>query len=732
MKTSFNTPGTPGFFRWGLKAVSAARVRAWLGQAALALLVALGVGLAPARAQDPGAGGTQAGFEIDAHFQYGIIPPFWAGKSYLPNTSTFGDDWSKGNGTTGSAVLKQSTTTPAVSVPGPTADASALWQIDGNWGTSSTIGEQSVFAGSSNKNGNPIGAGQSPYSVGTGSGGPQKNDITNTFLYARTIVGKLWLFFGAETRSVNGSSYIDFEYNQAGAKIIGNQLVGQGKVNGRTVNDFLLVVNYTGGGNKPVVGVRQWLASGTWSAELPVTTLNAFVTTNTADVAAVAPNRAFTSDGAPTSTTGALQFVEGGLNITDVFKDTPLDQCTPLATITVKTRSSPSYTSELKDYDILRFPLTPTALAVVPAVPAQCKDVSGTTAFSVRGTYANGTPLWSVSGGGTLSNQVYNADGTATATVSILNTTTTTVRVTLTTTSPNSACLPGSDGADLTLNSPPAGTNTTMSTCPTTAGGSTGVFDLTSKNATVVGSSGATVEGWYETYTAATNAFTNPIGTPATYTSGSKTVYAKLSGSCIGVANNVLSLTASPLRPNVTITEPRLCGPSTATVMVPSSILDATYKLLNNGVTTTKTGTGGDLSFGGLAAGSGFSITVTIAGCESAPTDCSNYETPAARAALIDVQPQAAPLQGRIQTEAYPNPTSKDATINFSVPKSGHVVVSVYDALGRPVATLFDGQATGGEQRTVLLKGEHLSSGNYYYRVTAGGNTKTSRISLNK
>ena len=258
------------------------------------------------------------------------------------------------------------------------------------------------------------------------------------------------------------------------------------------------------------------------------------------------------------------------------------------------------------------------------------------------------------------------------------------------------------------------------------------MFDLTSKNATVVGSSGATVEGWYETYTAATNAFTNPIGTPATYTSGSKTVYAKLSGSCIGVANNVLSLTASPLRPNVTITEPRLCGPSTATVMVPSSILDATYKLLNNGVTTTKTGTGGDLSFGGLAAGSGFSITVTIAGCESAPTDCSNYETPAARAALIDVQPQAAPLQGRIQTEAYPNPTSKDATINFSVPKSGHVVVSVYDALGRPVATLFDGQATGGEQRTVLLKGEHLSSGNYYYRVTAGGNTKTSRISLNK
>ncbi|GAA3975978.1 T9SS type A sorting domain-containing protein [Hymenobacter antarcticus] len=85
-----------------------------------------------------------------------------------------------------------------------------------------------------------------------------------------------------------------------------------------------------------------------------------------------------------------------------------------------------------------------------------------------------------------------------------------------------------------------------------------------------------------------------------------------------------------------------------------------------------------------------------------------------------------------IQTEAYPNPTSQDATINFSVPKTGHVLVSVYDAMGRPVATLFDGEATAGEQRSVVLKGASLASGIYTYRVVAGGKTRTNRVSLEK
>ncbi|MEL5994441.1 T9SS type A sorting domain-containing protein [Hymenobacter segetis] len=81
---------------------------------------------------------------------------------------------------------------------------------------------------------------------------------------------------------------------------------------------------------------------------------------------------------------------------------------------------------------------------------------------------------------------------------------------------------------------------------------------------------------------------------------------------------------------------------------------------------------------------------------------------------------------------AYPNPTTKDATINFSVPKSGHVLVQVYDAMGRPVVTLFDGEALAGEQRSVVLKGGTLAAGTYTYRVVANGKTKTNRVILDK
>ncbi|MFC6225695.1 T9SS type A sorting domain-containing protein [Hymenobacter artigasi] len=799
---------------------------AWLWRMALVLVVGLGLAPTPARAQNPGVGGTQAGFEIDAHFSSGIIPSFWTGsgpnQNYFPSVTTFGDDWSQG--LTGSAMLKQ---VGGVSVTGATADARGLWQVDGNWGTSSAIGELSVFAGSSNKNGDAIGTGQSPYSVGTGSGGPQKNDITNTFLHSRQVDNKLWLFFGAETRSVNGASYLDFEYNQAGVKKIGNQLVGQGPLNGRTLNDFLLVINYTGGGNKPVVGVRRWVAPGTWSNELPVSTLGAFVTTNTADVAPVAPNKAFTSDGAFSNTTGALQFVEGGLNVTDVFRDSPLDQCTPLATITVKTRSSPSYTSELKDYDVLSFPLTPSATATVADVPAQCKPISGSTVFSVSGTYGNGTPTWSASSGVVLSNQSYSA-GVATATASVAGNGPETV--TLTTASSNSACPSAVASKPLNINPTPVGTNTTMSSCPTSIGGPTAVFDLTSKNGTVTGGvTGVTVVGWYEGYNATTGAFTgsiaspttytsgsktvyaqlsgtgsclgvaqnaltlmpspvgtnammsscpttaggttavfdltskngtvtggvvgvtvagwyetyaagafsNPITSPVTYTSGSKTVYAQLSGasSCLGVAQNALTLTPSPGRPDVTITEATLCGTLLApSLTVNSPVTGTTYTLTQTGVAGSRTfaypADGTTVVFLNLVAGKGFSIIATNAGCVSAATDCSNYTQSAPVGRSV---PTVAPSpQQSIQTEAYPNPTSKDATINFSVPKTGHVLVSVYDALGRPVATLFDGEATAGEQRSVVLKGASLASGIYTYRVVADGKTRTNRVSLEK
>ncbi len=406
-------------------------------------------------AADPGIGGTMAGFEVDADFRSGFIPSFWNSTNYTPPGLVTGDDWSKGS--TANAVLKQS---GGVSVPGVTADGSAIWQVDGNWGNKSSVPEVLTFSGQSNKNGDPIGPGMSPYSLQVGGSGPQKNDITNTFLYSKNATnGHLWLFFGAETRSVDGSSYIDFEYNQYGVSPQGNKLTGPANdaakqiINGRTEDDFILVVNYTGGGNRPVVGVRKWLSSGQWSEELPVSALGAFVTTNTTDVSAVAPNKSFAGNGAYSNITQALQFVEGGIDITAL--DLNLDQCTPEATVTVKTRSSPSFTAELKDLDILNFSLTPSALVSLPAVPALCEDSSGTTSFSISGTYSNGTPLFSATGG-TLSNISY-VNGVATATLSVDTTGADIAEVKLTVTTPNQFCPAAIDSISISVNDSPDG-----------------------------------------------------------------------------------------------------------------------------------------------------------------------------------------------------------------------------------------------------------------------------------
>ncbi len=52
----------------------------------------------------------------------------------------------------------------------------------------------------------------------------------------------------------------------------------------------------------------------------------------------------------------------------------------------------------------------------------------------------------------------------------------------------------------------------------------------------------------------------------------------------------------------------------------------------------------------------------------------------------------------RMQNELdiYPNPFNPRTRIGFDLPAAGHVALSVYDALGRLVATLYDGQATAG------------------------------------
>ncbi len=85
---------------------------------------------------------------------------------------------------------------------------------------------------------------------------------------------------------------------------------------------------------------------------------------------------------------------------------------------------------------------------------------------------------------------------------------------------------------------------------------------------------------------------------------------------------------------------------------------------------------------------------------------------------------------------AYPNPFNPMTTIEFSLAKSGNVVLGIYDVHGRLVNTLVDKNLTSGDHRVVWdgtnRNGSKVASGMYYYRMATFGETFTKSMILLK
>ncbi len=79
----------------------------------------------------------------------------------------------------------------------------------------------------------------------------------------------------------------------------------------------------------------------------------------------------------------------------------------------------------------------------------------------------------------------------------------------------------------------------------------------------------------------------------------------------------------------------------------------------------------------------------------------------------------------------FPNPFNPSTTINFNVQKSENVKLTVYDMLGREVATLVNGNLTAG-QHSYSFDATKLSSGMYMYRLTIGAWQQTKKMMLVK
>jgi len=84
----------------------------------------------------------------------------------------------------------------------------------------------------------------------------------------------------------------------------------------------------------------------------------------------------------------------------------------------------------------------------------------------------------------------------------------------------------------------------------------------------------------------------------------------------------------------------------------------------------------------------------------------------------------------------HPNPFNPQTSIKYNITREGHVELAVYDLTGRLVKTLVSGTSAVGEFTATWdgtnLSGARVPSGTYLYRLSAGVDTQTRKMSLVK
>jgi hypothetical protein len=83
-------------------------------------------------------------------------------------------------------------------------------------------------------------------------------------------------------------------------------------------------------------------------------------------------------------------------------------------------------------------------------------------------------------------------------------------------------------------------------------------------------------------------------------------------------------------------------------------------------------------------------------------------------------------------TQNYPNPFNPNTTITFAMKTAEQVNVTVYNALGQSVETLFNGIANPNELYSLKFDGKNLSSGTYFYALRSASRNEVRKMLLTK
>jgi hypothetical protein len=82
-------------------------------------------------------------------------------------------------------------------------------------------------------------------------------------------------------------------------------------------------------------------------------------------------------------------------------------------------------------------------------------------------------------------------------------------------------------------------------------------------------------------------------------------------------------------------------------------------------------------------------------------------------------------------SQNYPNPFNPTTNIRYSLPKASNVSLTVYNILGQQIARLVNGFKMAGSY-TITWNAENTASGIYIYRLQAGSNTLTKKMTVLK
>lgn len=218
--------------------------------------------------------------------------------------------------------------------------------------------------GTSNKNNDPIstadcanrtppltGSNCSPWGWDSGNV-PAKDDLTNVYAYEviNPANNHLIVYGGIEREDPSGDSHVDLEFFQDQVALgSGTSFTGV-----RTVNDVIIVMDFVRGGGIGSVKIFSWngseyvqagVAGGEGCFPKPGGAADSICAFNNGASIDGGPWPNFDNHGAQITTLEKNAFTEIGVDLTELIGASPC-----LSTFMGKTRSSASFTAELKDF----------------------------------------------------------------------------------------------------------------------------------------------------------------------------------------------------------------------------------------------------------------------------------------------------------------------------------------------------------------------------------------------